>query len=186
LTAVILPSERVDKEIIMTHILVTYASKHNATAEIACAIGEVIRQIDGSLVDVASVENVHDITPYDAVILGSAVYAGQWQKQAVDFLKQHETELAQRPVWLFSSGPVGEGDAKDLLNGWTFPEALQPVAERINPHDIILFHGSIDPLKLNFVERVVVKGIQAPTGDFRDWDVIRGWAYNIAQDLRGA
>jgi menaquinone-dependent protoporphyrinogen oxidase len=167
----------------MTHILVTYASKHESTAEIASAIGEVIRQTGGAQVDVEPVENVQDVSPYDAVIVGSAVYAGQWQKKAVGFLKEHENKLAGRAVWLFSSGPVGEGNAKELLNGWTFPEALKPLAERIHPHDIAVFHGNIDPLKLNFVERVVVKGIQAPTGDFRDWDVIRGWAYNIAQAL---
>jgi menaquinone-dependent protoporphyrinogen oxidase len=169
----------------MTYILVTYASKHNATAEIAKAIGEVLEQANASWVDIVPVEDVEDITPYDAVILGSAVYMGQWQPKAADFLTRHETELAQRPVWLFSSGPIGEGDPKDLLKGWKFPEALQPIAERIKPHDIALFHGNLDSTKLNVIERIVVKGVKAPTGDFRDWNVIRSWAYNIAQTLQG-
>jgi len=127
----------------MSHILVAYASKHNSTAEIANAIGEVIQESNTSQIAIVPVETVEDITPYDAVILGSAVYAGQWQSNAADFLKKHETELANRPVWLFSSGPIGEGDPKDLLKGWTFPDALKPVAERIKPRDIALFHGNL-------------------------------------------
>jgi menaquinone-dependent protoporphyrinogen oxidase len=167
----------------MTFILVTYASKHAATAEIARAIAEVLQEAKGTWVDSFPVGEVEDITPYDAVILGSAVYAGRWQDKAADFLRENEAQLAKRHVWLFSSGPVGEGDPKELTSGWTFPEGLKPVSERIKPHDIALFHGSIDPAKLNLVEKLMVKGINAPTGDFRDWDVIRGWAYNIAQTL---
>jgi menaquinone-dependent protoporphyrinogen oxidase len=162
----------------MTYILVTYASKHNSTAEIAHAIGEVLQQTNTSRVDILPVENVGDISPYDTVILGSAVYAGQWQEKAADFLKKHEAKLAKLPVWLFSSGPLGED------SGWKFPESLQPIADRIKPHDIALFHGSLDPSKLNFFERVVVKGVKAPTGDFRDWDLIRSWASNVAQTLQ--
>jgi menaquinone-dependent protoporphyrinogen oxidase len=170
----------------MTYILVTYASKHNSTAEIAKAIGEVLQQTNAAQVDILPVEEVKDITAYDAVILGSGVYAGQWQSKAADFLKAKETELAQRAVWLFSSGPTGDDDPNGLLKGWKFPEALQPIADRIKPHDIAVFSGKLDPTKLNLVERLVVKGVNAPTGDFRDWDVIRGWAYNIAQALQAA
>jgi menaquinone-dependent protoporphyrinogen oxidase len=170
----------------MTYILVTYASKHNSTAEIAKAVGEVLQQTNAAQVDILPVEEVKDITAYDAVILGSAVYAGQWQSKATAFLKAKETELAKRAVWLFSSGPTGEGDSQDRLKGWKFPEALQPIADRIKPHDITVFSGKLDPTKLNLVERLVVKGVNAPTGDFRDWDVIRGWAYNIAQTLQAA
>ncbi len=131
-------------------------------------------------------ENVKDITPYDAIILGSPVYMGQWQSKAADFLRKHETELAQRPVWLFSSGPTGEGDPQDRLKGWKFPDVLLPITERIKPRDIALFHGNLDPAKLSIVERIVVKGVKASTGDFRDWNVIRDWANKIVQSLQGA
>ena len=168
----------------MTKVLVAFASKHDSTAEIAHAIGTALRQSDGLQVDVRSVETVVDITPYEAVILGSAVYAGQWQTSAADFLKEHERELAQCPVWLFSSGPTGDGDPKATLKGWQFPAVLKPVAERIKPRNIAVFHGKLDPRKLNFLERVVVKGVKAPIGDFRDWNMIQEWAIGIAQTLR--
>ena len=89
------------------NILVAYASKYGATKEIAEKIGEVLRQADLQA-DVLPVDGIHDISPYQAVILGSAVYVGKWQKEAVEFLQTYENILADRPVWLFSSGPTGE------------------------------------------------------------------------------
>jgi menaquinone-dependent protoporphyrinogen oxidase len=168
----------------MTKILVAYASKHNSTAEIADAIGEVFQHIDGLNVDVRSVELVEDLSTYDAVILGSAVYAGQWQPSAADFLRKHEAELAKRPTWLFSSGPTGEGDPKELMKGWEFPQALQAAADRIHPREIVVFHGNMDEEHLSFFERSIVKLVRAPMGDFRDWKMIREWATGVAETLR--
>jgi menaquinone-dependent protoporphyrinogen oxidase len=170
----------------MTRILVAFASKHHSTAEIAEAIGEVLRESGGLLVDVRSVETVRDLTGYDAVIVGSAVYAGQWQGEAAAFLKQHERDLAQRPTWLFSSGPTGEGDPKTLLKGWELPEALRPVAERIKPRALAVFHGSLESDRLSVLERLIVKGVKAPLGDFRDWQMIQKWASGIAEALKRA
>lgn len=159
-------------------ILVAYASKYGSTAEIAEAIGQVM-QGAGFEVDVLRADAVGDLTPYGAVVLGSAVYVGRWQPGAVKFLESKEAELAQRPVWLFSSGPTGEGDPVELLNGWRFPEAQQPIADRISPRDIAVFHGNVDAKKLGFTEKLMIKAVKAKTGDYRDWDAIRAWASGI-------
>ncbi len=167
-------------------ILVTYASKYGATAEIAEKIGAVLRQA-GLPADVEPVDRIRDLTPYQAVILGSAVYIGKWQKEAAAFLQAHTETLADRPVWLFSSGPTGEGDPVKLLEGQRLPAALQPVVDRIHPRDIAVFHGFINPDKLNFMEKWAIKSIvKKPFGDFRDWDAIVTWATSIAQALKEA
>lgn len=165
-----------------THILVAYASKHGATAQIAEKIGQDLNNA-GFTVDVRSVDDAPDVAAYTAVVLGSAVYTGNWRKNAADFLKTHAAALAERPVWLFSSGPTGEGDPVELMSGWRFPEALQPVADRIQPHDIAFFHGVLDTDKLNLGEKLLVKGIKAPVGDFRDWDAITAWTAQIVTAL---
>jgi len=36
---------------------------------------------------------------------------------------------------------------------------------------------------LSFPERAIVGALRAPYGDFRDWDVIRTWAEEIADSL---
>jgi len=117
-------------------------------------------------------------------VLGSAVYAGQWRGEAVKLLEANERQLADRVVWFFSSGPTGAGDPSALMKGFRFPEAQQPIANRIMPRDIAFFHGSIDMKKLNLAEKVLVKGIKAPTGDFRDWAAITAWANGIAAALK--
>lgn len=164
-------------------VLVAYATKYGATAEIAERIGQVLRQA-GLQADVLPADRVGDLAAYQAVVLGSAVYAGRWRKEAARFLEANEKALAARPVWLFSSGPVGEGDPVQLMKGWRFPEAQKPIAERIRPRDIALFHGALDMRKLNLLERLLLKAMKAPAGDFRDWDAITSWAQAIADAVQ--
>jgi menaquinone-dependent protoporphyrinogen oxidase len=164
-------------------VLVAYATKYGATAEIAEKIGEALRSA-GLQADVLPAEQTADVTPYDAVVLGSAVYAGSWRKEAVTFLETNEKKLAERPTWFFSSGPTGEGDPVQTMKGWRFPQAQKPIADRIQPRDVTFFHGDIDMKKLNFAEKLLVKGIKAPVGDFRDWDAVAAWAKGISDALR--
>ncbi len=167
-------------------ILVTCASKYGATREIAEKIGGTLRQA-GLQVDVLPVDGVRDLSSYQAVILGSALYIGKWQKEAVAFLQAHEKTLADRPVWLFSSGPTGEGDPVKLIDGVRVPADLQPLVERIQPRDIAVFHGYINPDKMNFIEKFAIKNlVKKPFGDFRDWDMIVAWAAAIADALKVA
>ena len=166
-------------------VLVAYATKHGATAEIAEKIGQVLRQA-GLRTDVLPADRVIDLTPYTAVVLGSAVYIGRWRKEATTFLKANEKVLAQRLVWLFSSGPTGEGEPVELTKGWRFPKALQPIADRIRPRDVAVFHGDVNMKKLNFIEKWMIKNVKAPPGDFRDWEAITSWATAIADVLKEA
>jgi menaquinone-dependent protoporphyrinogen oxidase len=159
-------------------LLVTYASKYGSTAEIAAVIGKELRKRQYE-VEVKAVEDVGNLDGYDGFVVGSALYAGGWIKSAADFLRSNQELLAGHPVWLFSSGPTGQGDPNEIMDGWTFPEDLAAVRETINPEDIILFHGHIDPGKLNFAEKMIIKSVKATVGDFRDWLVIRGWARTI-------
>ena len=87
-------------------------------------------------------------------------------------------------MWLFSSGPTGEGDPVELLKGWTLPESLQPLVNAVQPHDTAVFHGAIDPADLGFMEKTAIKAVKAPTGDFRDWQAISDWATAVAQQLQ--
>ncbi|MCJ7567584.1 MAG: flavodoxin domain-containing protein [Anaerolineales bacterium] len=165
-----------------THVLVTYASKYGATQEIAEEIGQVLNQA-GLPTDVLRINLVSDLSRYQAIVLGSAVYIGKWRKEAVRFLKANEKKLSGMPIWLFSSGPTGEGDPVELLNGWRLPMAIQPIVDRIKPRGISVFHGNVNVSKLNSIEKSILKNVEAPIGDFRNWDAIRSWANAVADDL---
>jgi menaquinone-dependent protoporphyrinogen oxidase len=164
-------------------VLVTYASKYGATTEIAEKIGEVLR-LEGLHTVVLPVKQVRDLAAYKAVILGSAVYYGRWRKDAAKFLKKKEKDLTERAVWFFSSGPAGEGDPVELLDGWGFPPLQQAIANRIQPRDTTVFHGALFEGNLNFFEKSVLTNLKAPVGDFRDWDAITAWATSIADELK--
>ncbi|MBE7556110.1 MAG: flavodoxin [Anaerolineales bacterium] len=157
-------------------LLVAYASKYGSTAEIAEVIGKELRKREYE-VEVKSVDEVDSLAGYDGFVIGSALYAGGWLKAAAEFLRSNQEALANYPVWLFSSGPTGEGDPNEIMGGeWTFPEDLAAVREAIQPKDVILFHGKIDLDKLSFGERMIIKSVKATVGDYRDWLVIRTWA----------
>lgn len=164
-------------------VLVTYATKYGATAEIAVKIGTVLRE-SGFQTDVVPIEQVEEVYMYRAVIMGSAIYMGQWRKEAMQFLKHKKEVLGERPTWIFSSGPTGEGDPDDLLNGWHYPEKLNDVMDVIQPQSITVFHGGLNLNKLNMLEKWIVRNVNAETGDFRDWDTIVAWATQIACELK--
>ncbi|MGE5461762.1 MAG: hypothetical protein ACM3PS_00305, partial [Syntrophothermus sp.] len=90
-----------------------------------------------------------------------------------------------QPVWILSSGPTGEGDAVELVEGQRLPAALQPIVDRIQPRDIAVFHGYINHDRINFIEKWAIKSlVKKPFGDFRDWGAITAWAITIAKTLK--
>jgi menaquinone-dependent protoporphyrinogen oxidase len=165
-------------------ILVAYASKYGATKEIATKIGEELQK-NGLQADVLPAGSIRETAPYQAVIFGSAIYIGNWPKEAAEFFKVNESALAEQPVWLFSSGPTGDGDPAELVNGKLLPASLQAIVSRIQPRDIAIFHGNINCEKINAMENWAIKNVvKKPFGDFRDWDMITGWTSKITEVLK--
>jgi menaquinone-dependent protoporphyrinogen oxidase len=162
----------------MMRVLVTAATKYGATAEIAQAIADALgdRGLDPT---VLPPEQVDTLGGYDAVVLGSAVYAGHWLKPARELVDRCAGDLAARPVWLFSSGPVGdppkpEEDPVDVA------EIL--ATTRAREHRVLA--GKLVRRQLSFPDRAIVSALRVPEGDFRDWAEIREWAVGIAEALR--
>lgn len=163
-------------------VLVAYSSKHGSTIGIAEKIGTVLRD-RGRWVEVRDVAGVGDPSGYDAVVLGSAVYVGGWRRDASRFLERHQHALASIPTWIFSSGPTGELEAEEALKGWEFPDGLRAELEVVQPRDTVVFHGALHPETLGTIERLIVRGVGAEMGDFRDFAAIGAWANEIADEL---
>jgi menaquinone-dependent protoporphyrinogen oxidase len=158
-------------------ILVASASKHGSTTEIARAIGTalLLRMVEA---DVRPVESVVTLDRYDAVVLGSGIYMGHWLEPAKRFIEHNTAELLERPVWLFSSGPLGDPP--------------KPVEEPVDAAGLIaaiharghrVFAGSLDKHELGITERAMVAAVRAPEGDFRPWAEIDAWAEEIVTAL---
>jgi menaquinone-dependent protoporphyrinogen oxidase len=159
-------------------VLVSTASKHGSTADIGRAIADVLIG-EGIEARILAPEEVTSLDSYDAIILGSAVYAGHWMKPMRELVDRLEAELAGRPVWLFSSGPIGDPPKPE-----EDPVDVAPIMDKTAARDHLLFAGRIDRKKLNFGERAIVGALKAPEGDFRDWDEIRDRALAIAKELK--
>jgi menaquinone-dependent protoporphyrinogen oxidase len=159
-------------------LLVTYASKHGSTQEIAERIAAKLRQM-GLATDVHPVDEVLDAGSYTAFVIGSAIYYGSWLKEATGWVHRNQAVLANHPVWLFSSGPLGT----EVKDGEPQPKEIAEFGETIRPRDQRIFFGTLGHNHLSFAERMMVKAVRAPEGDFRDWEVIEDWAASIARDL---
>lgn len=161
-------------------ILVTTASKHGATAEIGDAIAGKLREHDLE-VEVHEPGDVTSLEGYDAVILGSAIYAGRWMDTARRFSERHHHALRQLPVWLFSSGPIGDPPepAEEPADGHRLLGELEAREHRT-------FAGRVNSSDLGWVERTITKMVKASDGDFRDFDAIRTWAADVADQLAAA
>jgi menaquinone-dependent protoporphyrinogen oxidase len=159
-------------------ILVAYASKHGATEGIARSIAERLIA-RGMNVHVESASDVVDLGAPEAVVLGSAIYAGSWRSEAMEFVDRFVDGLTKVPVWLFSSGPLGE----HVSNEEEQPKQLAGLRARLSPRDHRVFFGALDKSKLSFGERMIVKAVKAPDGDYRNWDEIGAWAEGIADSL---
>ena len=192
------------KESEMT-VLVAYASKYGATKGIAERIADKLRQM-GKVVDVKPAGAVGDIGDYEAFVIGSAVYSGSWLPEAAEFVRSHSATLVVRPVWLFSSGPLGadvkepKGQEKgtDEFPGqikifgskrtihWPLPKEIVEFRSSIGPRDHEMFFGALDHKKLPFAERMAMLAVGGMEGDFRDWGSIDAWAEAIARQLTPA
>ena len=160
-------------------VLVCAASRHGATAEIAERIGEVLRR--SAEVTVLPPEQVRRVDGYDAYVLGSAVYMGHWQTSALELIERNAPAFDERPVWLFSSGPIGDPPKPDEQ-----PVDVGQVVRATGAREHRLFSGRLDKSLLAFGERAIAVAFRAPEGDFRDWTAIEAWATGIADALSGA
>ena len=166
-------------------ILVAFATRHGSTAGIADALGEALRDATGLPAEVRRAAEVDDIEPYQAVVVGSAVYMGKWQSDAIDFLKRFERELRERPVWFFSSGPTGgtpDGDAAvvratESPGSGPVPGDVAKRGQRIGIAGHATFAGRVGEEANGLLERWM------PRGDWRDFDAIAAWARRVASEI---
>ena len=164
-------------------VLIVHASHFGSTREIAERIGRSLHAA-GMAVTVAPVEAAPNPGAFDAVVIGSAVEGARWRPAAVAFVQRHAVTLAERPVWLFSSGPVGDRAARSPQPE---PRDLRDLRELIDVHDHQVFGGAFhratsDFSDMGLIERTVVRRF-LPDGDWRDWSVIDAWAASIARGL---
>jgi menaquinone-dependent protoporphyrinogen oxidase len=171
-------------------VLVAYASCYGATQGIAERIAQTLT-FHGEPAEARSVDTVADVGRYDAFVIGSAVYMFHWRKEAVRFVKRNRATLAGKPVWLFSSGPLGtettDANGRDVRST-AGPKELDEFMEATKAREHHVFFGAFKFGQLRGIHRAMVKALPAlrklfVEGDFRDWADIDAWALSISQAL---
>jgi menaquinone-dependent protoporphyrinogen oxidase len=160
-------------------VLVAYASKHESTAEIAERIAAAMREA-GCDAEARPASEVGDLSGYAAVVLGSAVYAKRWRREARDFARRHSAALRGMPVWLFSSGPFGAVEEHPTAPMPPFAERL---AAKLGAREHVMFGGRVPPDPGNFIERAMLEGTPPERRDARDWAAIEEWARGVASQV---
>lgn len=160
------------------HVLVSAATRHGATGEIAEVIRGTLAR-EGFEVTVLPPSKVDSLDDWDAVIVGSGVYMGRWLEPARELVERHRTSLASKPTWVFSSGPIG-----DPPKPAEEPTEAIAIAESIGARGHRVFAGRLAKRELGFGEKAVVSALRAPEGDFRPWREIESWAMEIAAELK--
>jgi menaquinone-dependent protoporphyrinogen oxidase len=153
-------------------ILIATASRHGSTRELGQWLGSSIsaRLANSAVpatVDVRDAADVDSIAEYDAVVIGSGVYMGRWLRDARSLVAREQSELETRPVWLFSSGPIGSDTPAATRSKWN--EASWAIEHKV-------FGGKLDRSVLSRFERAVVKMINADDGDDRSRAEVDEWA----------
>ena len=173
-------------------ILVAYASQHGSTREIAERVADQLRAA-GHAVEARPVSAGGDLVGFDAFVIGSAAYIGRWLKEATEFVLDNRAILADRPTWLFSSGPLGteptDAQGRDQREA-ARPREFAELRQAIHPRNLRVFFGSLNAGTLGIRDRAI-RALPAgrallPEGDFRDWPEIDAWAAAIAHDLTPA
>jgi menaquinone-dependent protoporphyrinogen oxidase len=153
-------------------VLVSYATKHGSTQDVAEAIAETL-DAHGLDVDVLPARQVTDIGRYDAVVVGGALYMGHWHRDALRLLRRHADTLKHRPLALFAMGPMSL-EPRVLASARRQLEHALHSVPHLSPVSTAVFGGVVDPSELHFPFN------HMPPADARDWDAIRAWAEELA------
>jgi len=164
----------------MSSVLVAFATKYGSTREVAEAVGDVLSR-HGHRVEVLPAKDVRDVTGYEAVILGSALYYFMLHSDAKRFLARHRKTLASTPVALFALGPFHD-TPEEMASARGPVDKYVAKADWLTPASVAIFGGRHEPSALRFPDNNPAMA-NMPPSDARDWDAIRKWADELPAAL---
>lgn len=169
-------------------VLIVYATRNGSTQEVATFIGDALREA-GLDVTIADADTVQDVTPYDAFVLGTGIYRGEWLPALRVFLRKFRADIGDKPIfaWMLCIRLL-ETDGQDYVMAEYVPHHL---LDGFNVQDIQPFLGKLLLAEVDLSDRWALslryEGNIDPTqvnADYRDWDAIRDWALRIAQQVK--
>lgn len=173
------------------NILITYASTHGTTASVAQRINSHFHTLDPSLkTSCLALQDVTNLTPYTAIIIGSVVHAGRWDPPALHFLDENKVALSAVPVWAFSVGaptsvPKWMGGGQKMRDAET-ENIAKDVGGRVRIKGHVLFDGRLRGEDVGggiWAKLWSCCGIRY--GDWRNWEKVEEWTGQVFGELSG-
>ncbi|MFF6995518.1 flavodoxin domain-containing protein [Streptomyces sp. NPDC008313] len=161
-------------------VLVAYGTTNGSTERIAEEVAGVLRT-EGLTAEALAARSVTDLDPYDAVLVGGALYAGRWHRDARRFVRRHRAALIGRPVWFFSSGPL---DATASERDIPPVPGVKRAMATLDVNDHVTFGGCLSDGAKGRMARMILRSGKG--GDFRDFAAVKSWATEVAEQIRGA
>ena len=164
-------------------VLVTYASMHGSTQEVAEDIAATLRS-QGVEVDLRPIRAVRVLDGYRAVVLGAPFYMFHWPTDARRFLARFQRELTSGlPIAIFAGGPIEDSNEqwRDRRSDLDKELAKFPW---LTPVSVQLIGGKFDPARLRFPYNLIPAMRNMPASDLRDWTAIRTWASNLTEKFQ--
>ena len=175
------------------NVLMTYSSGYGSTKEVAERISERLEEKSGFKLTLLSIDDVEDISEYDAVIVGSSVRADRPLANVRDFFAKHINVLEKKHLAIFSvclAANCQEGHEKVKRE---YISQITDKYPKLEPLDTEAFGGKINFDQLNPVMQQLMKRVLQKTGiktlgtvDTRDWDFIDSWAESLREQLAKA
>jgi menaquinone-dependent protoporphyrinogen oxidase len=158
-------------------LLVVYATGSGCTEGVARWIAEEL-EAHGVTTDVRAADDDPACAGYDAAIVGSGVRAGTWHKAAREWVVRNAGALRAMPIAFFTVGLKMAESEKNAPEVRGYTDAL--IRESgLSPVEIGLFAGWSQMKRFTLPERLVLKALRAPDGDFRDGIAVRAWASGL-------
>ena len=165
----------------MSKVLVVYGTKTGCTAGVAARIAETL-SAKGATVDVRPAADKPDASAYDAVVVGSGVRMSNWHAPVKEWVSANADALKARPTAFFTACLTMKTNPEKVAEVRAYTDPL--IAETgVKPVDVGLFAGMNVPKKFSLPERLVMRMMKAPEGDFRDFDAVAAWANATAPKL---
>jgi menaquinone-dependent protoporphyrinogen oxidase len=156
-------------------VLVVFGSERGGTAGLARMIGTAFQR-RGWTAEVRDAI-VPGRVDADLVVVGGALYMNRWHSSARRFVRDHERELREAPVWLFSSGPLDDsaraGDIAPVAQ-------VQAIASRLEAHGHMTFGGRLEARPKGMLARQMAKKM---AGDWRDPMHCDEWVEQILREF---
>jgi len=158
-------------------VLVAYASRYGSTQEVAETIASVLGEA-GLLANLKPVQQVQELDGYDAVVLGAALYNARWNPDAHQFLAKYQSVLKQRPIAIFTLGPLNSSSAAMQNSQRQLNKELAKYSW-LKPFALEVFAGKYDPSKpgMSLFYKIL------PTRDYRNWQAIHAWATRLPAQM---